>query len=157
MENKQTYSQKLKDPRWQRVRLQILQRDDFTCKKCGDKNNTLHVHHKYYDFGKDPWDYKTEVLVTLCEGCHSEEEEAKGNKQEIIRAFLEAGHFNTELDHLAALLQGAINFLGTSLFHDVITDLAIRGEINEILLTAIAAIPKPTKGENKEPTEDLEF
>lgn len=34
---KSDYSQKLLDPRWQRKRLEILQRDDFTCQVCSDK------------------------------------------------------------------------------------------------------------------------
>ena len=32
------YSEKLKDPRWQKKRLEILERDNFRCQYCGDKN-----------------------------------------------------------------------------------------------------------------------
>lgn len=69
-----TYAEKLKDPRWQRKRLEILQRDDFTCRACGSRDNTLHVHHIRYFRGRNPWDYKEFYLVTLCEGCHEAEE-----------------------------------------------------------------------------------
>lgn len=31
-----TYSQKLRDPRWQKKRLEILERDSFTCQHCHD-------------------------------------------------------------------------------------------------------------------------
>lgn len=73
-----TYAEKLKDPRWQRKRLEILQRDDFTCRACGAKTETLHVHHIRYFRGRNPWDYKEFYLVTLCERCHeSEEDEIK--------------------------------------------------------------------------------
>jgi len=65
-----SYSEKLKDPRWQKKRLEILQRDNFTCVECGNSKNTLHVHHLYYD--KNPWDVKSNRLVTLCEYCHDE-------------------------------------------------------------------------------------
>jgi hypothetical protein len=66
-----SYSEKLKDPRWQKKRLEILNRDDFKCLVCGDGSETLHVHHKRYEKGCEPWDYPNEELCTLCETCHS--------------------------------------------------------------------------------------
>lgn len=65
-----SYSDKLKDPRWQRRRLEIMGRDDFHCAECGSETETLHVHHKAYVRGKEPWDYPDAMLITLCEGCH---------------------------------------------------------------------------------------
>lgn len=65
-----SYYAKLRDPRWQRKRLEILSRDSFTCVACGDKDNELHVHHGYYEPGKDPWDYADHTLHSLCESCH---------------------------------------------------------------------------------------
>lgn len=67
------YSELLKDPRWQRKRLEIMERDNWTCQKCGDKENTLHVHHKYYYPDNLPWDYPDYILITLCEECHGGE------------------------------------------------------------------------------------
>jgi len=69
------YSEKLKDPRWQRNRLKILDRDKWTCQGCGDKKSTLFVHHLYYEKDKDPWEYPPEAFLTLCESCHEEEYE----------------------------------------------------------------------------------
>jgi len=63
------YSKKLKDPRWQQKRVEILERDNFTCQLCGDKKTTLIVHHKEYK-KCEPWDYHNDMLVTLCEDCH---------------------------------------------------------------------------------------
>lgn len=63
-------SEKLKDPRWQKVRLQILERDKWTCRLCKSTENTLHVHHTAYRRGHDPWDYEPVTLITLCEECH---------------------------------------------------------------------------------------
>jgi hypothetical protein len=62
------YSEKLRDPRWQRKRLEVMQRDKFTCLACGDKASTLNVHHKQYH--GDPWDAPMPSLETLCEACH---------------------------------------------------------------------------------------
>lgn len=72
-----TYSTKLKDPRWQKKRLEIFDRDQWTCKACGSTKDTLHVHHKEYAWGEEPWEYDDDNFVTLCEGCHSFEEELK--------------------------------------------------------------------------------
>ena len=66
-----TYSEKLKDPRWQKKRLEILQRDNFTCLCCDNiTNETLNVHHLYYEKGVDPWNYDNHSLITLCDTCH---------------------------------------------------------------------------------------
>ncbi len=65
-----SYIELLKDPRWQRKRLLILERDGWRCRNfgCGDSTTTLHVHHRRYT-GK-PWEAPDEDLVTLCEPCH---------------------------------------------------------------------------------------
>jgi len=64
------YSETLKDPRWQRKRLEIMQRDNFKCTMCGASNKPLNIHHKIYIKGKKIWDYPNELLITLCEDCH---------------------------------------------------------------------------------------
>lgn len=75
-----TYYEKLKDPRWQKKRLKIMERDDFCCQRCGESELTLNVHHLSY--GKNPWDVEDSELITLCEDCHKEftEYKAKINK-----------------------------------------------------------------------------
>lgn len=64
------YFEKLKDPRWQKKRLEIFQRDEFTCRKCGADDKTLQVHHRYYVSKRDPWDYPDICFETVCEDCH---------------------------------------------------------------------------------------
>jgi hypothetical protein len=63
-----TYKEKLLDPRWQKKRLQILDRDNFTCQCCGDNTRTLNVHHKSYF--NNPWDVDNTELITYCSDCH---------------------------------------------------------------------------------------
>jgi len=65
-----TYIELLRDPRWQRRRLEIMARDEFACLSCGDKERTLNVHHKRYRRGAKPWEYEDDQLITLCEDCH---------------------------------------------------------------------------------------
>jgi 5-methylcytosine-specific restriction endonuclease McrA len=64
------YADKLKDPRWQRKRLEIFERDNWTCRFCGDNTNTLHIHHLRYIPFTEPWDYPDNLLVTVCDSCH---------------------------------------------------------------------------------------
>lgn len=65
------YSEQLKSPMWQKKRLEILNRDNFTCQDCGDTESQLQVHHKSYIFGNKVWEYDNDNLITLCETCHS--------------------------------------------------------------------------------------
>lgn len=64
------YAEKLKDPRWQKKRLQILERDKWKCRACGETEKTLHVHHIFYMPGVDPWDVPDGLLITFCKDCH---------------------------------------------------------------------------------------
>ena len=65
-----TYAEHLKDPRWQRKRLERLQLAEFRCENCDDETKTLHVHHKFYRKGAMPWEYTDQELEVLCEDCH---------------------------------------------------------------------------------------
>jgi len=64
------YYEKLKDPRWQKLRLMVMERENFTCEMCGATDKTLNVHHGYYEPGYDPWDYRPDTLHCVCVGCH---------------------------------------------------------------------------------------
>lgn len=64
------YSDKLKDPRWQKLRLQVFTRDRFTCQRCQATDKTLHAHHGYYQYRLEPWEYDVATLMTVCEDCH---------------------------------------------------------------------------------------
>lgn len=67
---KSAYGQKLLDPKWQQKRLRLMERAQWACEACGDKENTLHVHHGYYRYGMDPWEYPDSSLHVYCESCH---------------------------------------------------------------------------------------
>jgi hypothetical protein len=79
-----TYSEKLRDPRWQKKRLEILQRDNFTCLLCGDKETELHIHHEEYIRGRKPWEYENSKLKTLCKHCHFIVEHFKASKETVL-------------------------------------------------------------------------
>jgi 5-methylcytosine-specific restriction endonuclease McrA len=92
-----TYAEKLKDPRWQKKRLEIMQRDDFTCQICKSKEKTLHIHHISYEYGVDPWNYEDINYKTLCEDCHNDEEYCKTFVKAGIRILQENGYTNADL------------------------------------------------------------
>lgn len=65
-----SYVDLLRDPRWQRKRLEVLERSNFTCDDCGSEERTLHVHHGHYFRGLKPWEYDLDELICLCDKCH---------------------------------------------------------------------------------------
>ena len=89
------YSDKLRSPQWQKKRLQILNRDKFTCKLCKDTETELHVHHKFYEKGKQPWEYPDNVFVTLCKHCHVAVESIVKENGEVFFDYLEIVKVNT--------------------------------------------------------------
>ena len=71
MQMAKSYFEKLKDPRWQKKRLEVLESNEWRCERCMDAESTLHVHHRQYFKGREPWDYEVGQLSALCEECHA--------------------------------------------------------------------------------------
>lgn len=67
-QTKEEYRAKLRDPRWQRKRLEILQRDGFKCRICEESKLELQIHHLKYS--ENPWEGEDKHKVTLCKQCH---------------------------------------------------------------------------------------
>lgn len=67
---KAAYADLLRDPRWQRKRLEVMQAAGWECELCGDDKTELHVHHKHYRKGAAPWEYRRRELQCLCKDCH---------------------------------------------------------------------------------------
>lgn len=95
------YIEKLKDPRWQKKRLEILERDEWTCQICHDSSSTLVVHHRRYLPNTDPWDYPDDLLVTLCENCHDIEKESRPEYEKLLLEELRLKFFADDLRRLA--------------------------------------------------------
>lgn len=98
-----TYGDKLKDPRWQKRRLEIFTRDEWTCQECFDTESTLHVHHLWYENDKELWEIESRGLLTLCELCHASETERRPvEEQRLLLVLKRAGFLSEELMQLAA-------------------------------------------------------
>lgn len=97
-----TYSEQFKDPRWQKKRPKILERDNFTCQECGSKKHTLHIHHKYYENNKKVWEYLDTALITLCENCHKLEQSIKKeNESTLIKSLYDLGFTSSNISGIA--------------------------------------------------------
>lgn len=68
-----TYAEELRDPRWQKKRLFVLNRDHWRCTRCFNAEINLQIHHLDYIPGIKPYEYPDDMLATLCETCHGKE------------------------------------------------------------------------------------
>ena len=100
------YSEQLKSPLWQKKRLEIMQRDNFTCQDCGDTESQLQVHHKSYTYGNNVWEYENDNLITLCETCHS----CLTDSKKIIKLIIDCEYVsNNKLKWVEYILLNMIN------------------------------------------------
>lgn len=76
-----------RDPRWQKKRLEIFRRDNFTCRECNSKDIELHCHHCFYETGLAPWDYPDDSLLTLCSDCHEQRASEEKSWRYLLRHF----------------------------------------------------------------------
>jgi 5-methylcytosine-specific restriction endonuclease McrA len=96
------YATQLKDPRWQKKRLEIMERDKFKCVLCDSGDKTLHIHHYGYEKNLKPWEYSNDRLATLCEDCHNERQQLENSMILSLRVF------NNEV--LASILDDFIKY-----------------------------------------------
>lgn len=106
MQMKTPYFQKLKDPRWQKKRLEVLEANEWRCERCMDADNTLHVHHRQYFKGREPWDYEIGQLAVLCEDCHEATHEDEDVLQLVASYVVSDGPWSR--DAVASLIAGFI-------------------------------------------------
>ena len=92
-----SYAEYFKDPKWQKKRLEVMQRDNFQCIVCGDDSKTLNVHHVEYIEARKPWEYDDKYLWTLCEYCHSEEHRCKELIKDILHDMRISGLPNKQI------------------------------------------------------------
>lgn len=92
-QDKSEFLAKYRDPQWQKLRLEVLNRDGWACVECGNEEKHLHVHHPvYHPYTDNPWDYESNFLVTLCEDCHSDHHaDLKAIQANVLTALIPLG------------------------------------------------------------------
>ena len=85
-----TYSEKLKDPRWQKFRQMAFREYGVACTTCGCEDRPgsefNHVHHKRYISGREPWEYDIKDVTVLCRECHEEIHACETKWRDMIRS-----------------------------------------------------------------------
>lgn len=99
-----SYSDKLKQPLWQKKRLEIFQRDNWTCTKCKSVDKELHVHHLDYIEGIQPWEYPNDMLTTLCASCHAGEGERPKHEKYLLQSLKMKGFLAMDILQLSTII-----------------------------------------------------
>lgn len=81
---KMSYFDQLKNPKWQKKRLEMLEAANWECTECGSKDGTLHVHHKQYIKGRMAWEYSNDELMVVCEDCHDHQHQIGSELKELL-------------------------------------------------------------------------
>lgn len=70
---REEYEKLLQSDYWKGYSYSLIKERNFTCEDCGrsfpNERNKLQVHHLVYR-DANPWSYKPEELIVLCEDCH---------------------------------------------------------------------------------------
>lgn len=82
--------------KWEEKRQEIIAASFGECANCGAREDSLSVHHRYYETGKAAWDYPNESLIALCKSCH-------GKADELRRKLCRAIGLLTDADSMQAL------------------------------------------------------
>lgn len=98
------YSARLANPLWQKMRLEILNRDNWTCQCCGDKTTQLEIHHVDYWEGKKPWEYDANSLITVCHNCHGKEDVRFKHEKYLLCSLKSMGFMAVDILALSTLI-----------------------------------------------------
>ncbi len=131
----QEYLEKLKDPRWQKKRLEILQRDNWTCQSCEDTQSTFNVHHKAYLPFREPWEYPDYLLTVTCEKCHEHETVFRQYLEQDFLIILKSEYLYNELELIvrgfAALISHSPSKLSAKVIEWALSNEALFNELEK--------------------------
>lgn len=85
---REEYEKLLKSDYWKGYSYSLIKERNFTCQDCGrqfpNERNKLHVHHLVYR-DVNPWSYRPDEVVVLCEECHKKRHGIKDSSQQPIQ------------------------------------------------------------------------
>ena len=105
-----SYKDQLADRRWQIKKSRILERDKYTCQNTNckhkeDNTKQLHVHHLDYFPDKMAWEYPDDMLLTLCEPCHTSEYSREKEETYLLNALKFNGFLASDLLAYSSLIE----------------------------------------------------
>lgn len=115
MSRAKTYSEKLMHPKWVALRRRLFSLYGEQCSWCG-ATKRLQIHHKFYEWDREPWDYPEETLEILCVDCHAEQDQIR---KAIVRTLghVELGSMTRILGYIEALIPASGLPLGADYEH----------------------------------------
>lgn len=128
------YTELLKDPRWQKMRLKVLERDDFSCQICYNPEETLHVHHRFYIRGRKPWEYDVSNLVTLCATCHKEESDNLSKEIDLLSKNVKELFFSHDIKRIADSIPGSKLVMPSEVIASIIESFFKDSEFQKIVV-----------------------
>ncbi len=113
------YKEQYKHPKWQKKRLEILNRDEFACTNCGSDSDNLHVHHYLYHKDKKVWEYENGYLTTFCFDCHEQWHDINDHLKEFLKLDV------VRLNHMLNIVENLYGLKGDGLskINDIITNI----------------------------------
>lgn len=134
--NSKSYAEKLRDPRWVYFRSEFIasrrrEGSSDECDDCGeDTHDSLHVHHRLYRTGREPWEYEFSDLRLLCVDCHDRIHEVERRTQALIRSIEahEAYEVSDLLNELVEAQEKGLLKVALAWAKNSVRDLNNRGE-----------------------------
>ena len=110
---REEYERLLKSDYWKGYSYSLIKERNFTCEDCGrrfpNERNKLQVHHLVYR-DVNPWSYRPDEVVVLCEECHRKrhgiKEEPSQNTNDTWRGFASSSSTDTFSDNDQTNLDG---------------------------------------------------
>ena len=86
-----TYQQSLLTERWKTKRLKLIIAARFECQDCArsfPSEKKLEVHHCWYEYGKEAWDYPDDCFLVLCRKCHKKRQKVQNSAQVVLGMYM---------------------------------------------------------------------
>lgn len=128
------YKEQIKSPKWQKRRLEIMQKDNFTCQLCGDTESMLNVHHLCYHKDSKIWEYEDWELITLCENCHKDEHSSMDDIMNEIESIKSRGVTMREIVSALESIDILLYFGNDDCINRMVGDDSSMGRENDIKL-----------------------
>ncbi len=139
-----SYREKLQNPLWADFAKSMRNLRGNSCQLCRQRG-VLQVHHWFYDFNREPWEYSPDEVAVLCEDCHHSFHEQLQSFRKFIFGKLSPQAFQVLNGSLAV----ALDHYDPLLFVYAVAEMASSpGSVNRFANAWSGRSPLPTPAEN---------